>query len=440
MRRAAANCSLAALLALAPALASAASVEQLRELVQKGRAEQAYADGKRMAATAADPEFAYYFGVAAIESGHAGEGVLALERYLARYPKDDRARFDLGRGYYALGDAQRAREAFETVLGHGPTSDRRATIERFLDAIQAQSSRRANASGAYVELGAGADSNAVAATGATALEAPLLDGLLAVPAGAKRGAGLFLAGAGARYARPLAGAVSLKAGARYEGRYRLGSFDRQLDQDALGGFGELDLIDGQDLYRARLSYSVLTADDARYRKLSALGGEWRRQMDELNSMSLYAQYAGLAYPASPAADSNLYALGAGWRRAFVQRYLPVVELEALYGRERSAASPARDDRSRKLYSLRARVSATPWPRWALSGGISYTGSRYDAPDPALIATRGDDAYGLDAGLSYRWSQRLTLRADLLYADNRSNLPLYEYDRNLLTLRMRYDLR
>ena len=440
MRRAAASCSLAALLALAPALASAESVAQLRELVQKGRAEQAYAAGKRMAATATDPEFSYYFGVAAIESGHAGEGVLALERYLARYPQDDRARFDLGRGYYALGDLLRAREAFETVLGHHPTRDRRATIERFLDAIQSQSSRRASASSAYVELGAGADSNAVAATGATALDAPLLDGLLPVAAGAKRGAGLLLAGAGARYARSLDGALSLQAGARYQGSYRLGSFDRQLDREALGGYGELDLIDGRDLYRARLSYSALSADDARYRNLSALGGEWRRQLDELNSMSLYAQYADLAYPASPVTDSNLYALGAGWRRAFVQRYLPVVEVEALYGREKSTASPVRDELSRNLYSLRARVSATPWPRWALSGGVSYTSSRYDAPDPALSATRGDDAYGLNAGLSYRWSQKLTLRADLLYADNRSNLATYEYGRNLLSLRMRYDLR
>jgi hypothetical protein len=439
MRRAAAICSLAALLALAPALASAAPVDQLRELVRKGRAAQAYAEGKRMAATAADPEFAYYFGVAAIESGHAGEGVLALERYLAQFPDDDRARFDLGRGYYALGDPLRAREAFESVLGHQPTPDRRATIERFLDAIQSQSSRDAGASGAYVELGAGQDSNAVAATGATAPEAPLLDGLLPVPAGARRTAGLLLAGAGARYARPLAGALSLEAGARYQGRYRLDSFDRQLDQDALGGYGELDLIDGRNLYRARLSYSALTADDARYRNLAALGGEWRRQMDELNSLSLYAQYADLAYPASPATDSNLYALGAGWRRAFVQRYLPVVEVEALYAREKSAASPVRDELSRNLYSLRARVSASPWPRWALSGGVSYTGSRYDAPEPALSLVRGDDTYGLDAGLSYRWTRQLTLLADLLYADNRSNLAAYEYGRNLLTLRMRYDL-
>jgi len=438
MRRAASIC-LAALLALAPALARAAPAVELRELMQKGRAAEAYAAGKRGAGTA-DPEFTYYFGVAAIDSGHAGEGVLALEGYLARFPADDRARFDLARGYYALGDLLRAREAFETVLGNRPTPERRATIERFLDSIQAQGSQRASASSLYFDLGGGVDSNADSGIGDTALEAPLLDGLLPVPAGARRDASVLLAGAGVRFARPLAGALSLQAGVRYEGRYRLGSFDRQLDRDALGGYGELNLLSGRDLYRARLSYSALAADDGRYRNLSALGGEWRRQMDELNSLSLFAQYAGLEYPAGAARDSRLYALGAGWQRAFVQRYLPVVELEALYGRESSAASPVRDDLSRDLYSLRARVSATPWPRWGLSGGVSYTSSRYDAPDPMLVATRGDDYYGLDAGLSYRWSRQLTLRADYLHADNRSNLAAYEYGRDLLTLRMRYDLR
>ena len=438
MRRAA-SIFLAALLALAPALAPAAPADELRELVQKGRAAEAYAAGKRGDA-ATDPEFTYYFGVAAIESGHAGEGVLALERYLARFPADERARFDLARGYYALGDLLRARAAFETVLRGRPSAERRATVERFLDSIQAQASGHASASSLYFDLGGGVDSNAAARLGATALEAPLLDGLLSAPPGARRGAGVLLAGAGARLARPLAGALSLQAGLRYQGSYRPGSFDRQLDQDALGGYGELSVLDGRDLYRARLSYSALASDAERYRNLSALGGEWRRQMDELSSLSLFAQYADLEYPAGPARDSSLYALGAGWRRAFVQRYLPVVQVEALYGRELSAASPVRDDLSRDLYSLRARVSATPWPRWGLSGGLSYTGSRFDAPDLALVGTRGDDYYGLDAGLSYRWSRQLTLRADYLHADNRSNLAAYDYGRNLLTLRMRYDLR
>ncbi|MFZ1910395.1 MAG: hypothetical protein WAU52_15055, partial [Burkholderiales bacterium] len=269
---------------------------------------------------------------------------------------------------------------------------------------------------------------------------PLLDGLLRSPGGAKRGSSFLLAAAGARFARPLSGAVSMQGGLRYDGRYQSNGFDRRFDQEALGGYGGITLLRGQDLYRANLSYATLAVDANRYRSVSALGGEWQRQVDELNSYSLFAQYAALAFPADAASDSDFYAVGAGWRQAFVQRYQPVVQLQALVGREQSSASPARDDLSRDLYSLRAGVSTTPWPGWGVSGGLSYTASRFLGQDPSLAATRRDDCFGLDAGLSYRWSRQLTLHADYLHADNRSSLDAYKYGRDVLTLRMHYDMR
>ena len=128
----------AALLAQMGAHAWAAPADELRTLVQKGRSAEAYAAGTRHPAELGDPDFDFYFGVAAIDSGHAAEGVVVLERYLARFPADDRARFNLARGYYALGELLRARQEFETVIKHRPAPDRRATIERFLDSIQAR--------------------------------------------------------------------------------------------------------------------------------------------------------------------------------------------------------------------------------------------------------------------------------------------------------------
>ena len=439
MRRTVLSC-VAALLALTGTLAHATSSEELRALVQKGRAAEAYTAGKLQPGAPGDLAFDYYFGVAAIESGHAGEGVLALERFLKRFPADDQARFDLARGYYALGDLLRAREAFESVSAHRPSPERQATIERFLDSIQAQGWRDAGASSLYVDVGGGVDSKCGAGIGASPIEPALLDGLLAAPGGVKRGTSFLLAGAGARFAQPLTGAVSLQGGLRYEGRYQSNGFDRQFDQDTLGGYGGVTLLSGQDLYRANVSYATLAVDASHTRNISALGGEWQRQLDELNSFSLYAQTAALAYPADPASDSDLTALGAGWRHAFVQSYQPVVQLQALYGREKSSASPPRDDLSRDLYALRAGVSTTPWPGWGVSGGLSYIASRFLGPDPLLAVTRGDDTIGLDAGLSYRWSRQLTLRADYLHADNRSNLDAYQYGRDVLTLRMHFDIR
>ena len=299
---------------------------------------------------------------------------------------------------------------------------------------------RGRAAAGWWAWGPARDSATTAGVGADTLGPPGLDGVLLSPASAKRGSSFLLAGAGARFARPLAGAVSLQGGLRYQGRYQSNGFDRRFDQDALAGYGGISLLRGQDLYRASLSYAALALDAGRYRNISALGGEWQRQVDELNAYSLFAQYAALDYPASPSSDADLYALGAGWRRAFVQRYLPVVQLQALYGREKSSASPLRDDLSRDLYSLRAGVSSTPWPGWGISGGLTYTASRFAAPDPALAAIRRDDTTGLDAGLSYRWPRQPTPQADYLHADNRPNLEASNDGRDVLTLPMHYDIR
>ena len=79
------------------------------------------------------------------------------------------------------------------------------------------------------------------------------------------------------------------------GRYQTSGFDRQFDNEALGGYGGLSFLRGRDLYRARISYSALLVDAGRYRNISALGGEWQRQLDELNTVSLFGQYAALAW-------------------------------------------------------------------------------------------------------------------------------------------------
>jgi uncharacterized protein (PEP-CTERM system associated) len=113
-------------------------------------------------------------------------------------------------------------------------------------------------------------------------------------------------------------------------------------------------------------------------------------------------------------------------------------VQALLGQEKNDASPVRDDLSRDLCTLRGGLALTPAARWGLSAGLSYTRSRFKEADPLFLVTRGDDYYGFDAGVSYRLSKQLALRADYLHSDNRSNIELYKYTRDLITLRARYE--
>jgi hypothetical protein len=197
----------------------------------------------------------------------------------------------------------------------------------------------------------------------------------------------------------------------------------------------------KDLYRLTGSYAQLAVDYRRFREVAALGAEWHRQFDELNTGSLFGQFAKLDYPASPVRDAEFYGLGVGWRRAFIGAIQPVFQLQGLIGKEdNQASSPSRPDLSRDIYTLRGGVSITPAPQWGASVGANYTRSRFKGPDPLFLATRDDDYYGLELGASYRWTKDITLRADYLHSENSSNIALYDYKRDVVTFRLRYEFR
>ena len=90
---------LAASLFVGATPAAAQSPEELRKLLDQGKADEAYQLGRRAPARLGTPAFDFVFGVAAVNSGHAAEGVLALERFVLALPDEDAGRVELARGY-----------------------------------------------------------------------------------------------------------------------------------------------------------------------------------------------------------------------------------------------------------------------------------------------------------------------------------------------------
>lgn len=79
----------AGLWAGAAATAWAAPVDDLRSMIESGRSAEAYVTYGAGSDVATRPEaFDRWCGAAAVDLGRAGEGVLALERYVLRFPDD----------------------------------------------------------------------------------------------------------------------------------------------------------------------------------------------------------------------------------------------------------------------------------------------------------------------------------------------------------------
>jgi hypothetical protein len=66
------------------------------------------------------------------------------------------------------------------------------------------------------------------------------------------------------------------------------------------------------------------------------------------------------------------------------------------------------------------------------------GSQYNAEDALTLIRRQDNYYGLSAAATYALKRQVIVGAELLGARNGSNLALYEYERGMLTFRIRYE--
>ena len=142
----------AAALLLSTGVTMALPADDVKALLGLGKDREAYEIGKAAPEALGTPLFDFYFGVAALNAGVPGEGVLALERYLLQFPDNRSAKFQLARGYFILGEDHLAREEFSN-LALASTATELDTITQFLDAIRARESRYKRTASAFAEVG-----------------------------------------------------------------------------------------------------------------------------------------------------------------------------------------------------------------------------------------------------------------------------------------------
>src|SRR5512134_600530 len=182
--------------------APGAPADEVRSLLEQGRSKEAYELASRHPEELGKPEFDFYYGIAAVDSGHAGAGVLALERYIVQFPDNDRARLELARAYFVLGELVRAREEFETVLRSKPPAEVEATIYRFMDSFRSQETRYRTSASFYVELGGGYDSNVNSGVGNPVISVPTLGVVQLAQIGARSADYFAHVGAGGQFSHP----------------------------------------------------------------------------------------------------------------------------------------------------------------------------------------------------------------------------------------------
>lgn len=428
---------LAALLlaALVAGGAAAAPLDDMRRLVDSSQFEQAVMLAQRHPELIGDVHFDFLYGVAAVSSGRVPEGLLALERHLAAVPANDRARLELARGYFMLGEYARARSEFEFVLRYNPTPGTRRTIETFLSAMQLRGTELQGSARLYVDAGIGYDTNVN--LGSRLDELVLESGIepiVGTPAQAVSDR-FAIVGVGAQHQMRVSPRFSVFFGGDLD--QRVNATHREFDLGSIALHAGFTQLRGEALYRFTLGVGELRVGGERYRDSLSVGGEATWSLGAGRSFNGSAQYVEYRHAAAESQrDARAVTLAATWSEQWPRAFgAPQAGLRLAWTGETNTRM--RDDLGRDVLLARLYGAFTPTQQLRLTGSVTLYGARYRAQDFGFGNTRQDTALNLDLLATYAIDPRWSLRAEWLSAWTRSNQDLYDSDRHSLAVKTRY---
>ncbi len=422
-------------LPLAVSAQTTSPFEAIQQQVTDGQYEAAYKLGKRMPERQGDAHFDFLFGVAAINIGKVPEGVLALERHLAAVPGNDRARLDLARGYFELGDYVRARSEFEFVLRYNPPKEVRSNIERYLDAMQTRDAFANKASSQlFLEAGVGHDSNVNAGTYNTQITLPTGPVVLANATSRAATSQVYTVAGAGQWVRRVTPAFAVFGGGDFNQKSNPSAsvFDT-LNAAANAGFS---VVSGPVLYKLSVTEAMMLVDNTRYRDTLSATGEAQYGYGEGLMVNGVLQYAEQSYTASNSIrDSKSLTFGGGFQKSFAGTWRPALGFQV--SRTKEDNLNRRDDLNRTTATAQMSVAVNPTEQLGLSLGVARQHSDFAAPDIAFGTVRSDRLWSVDLSANYALSRQWVVRAEVQWSENASNQDLYAFKRTLGMLKTRY---
>ena len=409
--------------------------DQLKALIERQHAREAYELGLEHPELMGDPLFDYVFGVAAVDSGRVSLGVLALERVLLTNPADDLARLELARAYFALGEFQRAREEFDEVKRHRPPPGVVKTVNQFLEGIKRKEGEYKVLWSAYGEFGLGYNSNVNAATAVDSIVLPYI-GPVQLAASSRPLPSPFGVGA-------LGGSVSVPIDYDTHAFMNVNASTQkysQADGYNLGGAvvtGGLRYNEGANEYKVLAFGSLAQLSVVPVPNTAGGGLEYSRRLNETESLLAGASAIRLGYPSDFVAyNSNLGTAMLGYRQVFpLVKWQPVLDLTATFAKQTNISD--RPDLGRTLVGGNVQISFMPNTQTGISLGAGYAQSNYGSDDLLYQTNRSDGLISANAVIQYSLTKELSARAEFTYFNNLSNLGLYSYNQWTGALKLRY---
>lgn len=416
------------------------TVTEARALLERGQAQQAF-DLLNPLETprAGDPDFDTTLGIAANETGQFTRAVFALERVLSVQPDNARARAELGRALYAVGDTRASRRVLLETRQADIPQGAADTIDRFLQAIDRTEEAARSSVRPYLEAGFGYDSNINSGPGnahvAVPSAVPLIGGLVFTLApGSVKTTGSFVTLGGGISGRYVVGprwSLIGNASGNARANSKTSQFDTtQVDLNA-GASYRYDKHEFSGVYQAG-SYSV---DGSRLRDQQGVIGEWTYRPDGFRQWSTYVQWGKLSYPGQSLRDADRTVLGTSYAHVFRNGLLVFGGAYAGTEKERASGFP---QFGHKLLGLRLGAQHPVRDSLAVFGSIAYEDRDYGGQDPLFLVTRHDRQTTLNLGFNWIPAKYWRVTPQLSLSTIKSNIVISDFNKSVLGVTIRRD--
>ena len=416
---------------------SVVAAESLKALVDSGRYQAAYELAmSQELEQAGEPQFDFLFGLSALEAGHPQLAVFALERVLVAVPQDHRARLELGRAYFVLGDYEKSRELFDKVLAAKPPQRVKDNVQLFMKELEQRSKLRDRQFSANAGLKFGHDSNINSATTLYSTTLPDSGLTLELPETSRElSDSFFEVDAAANYMQLLRKDMGYFLSASFNQHQNINhdGFDTSL----LGLNGGYVYQAGGHSIRVPLQYQYLRVDSDFYRSSAGLGLEWGMSTQAGYQYMLFSQWAQQRHAdAESLRDVDLGLFGLGVSRGLPATNL-VFSLSAYSAREKPKQA-AGEHFGRGYSGLRLGLGWSPRPEHQLQLSMTQQQVEHDAIHPLFAVIRDDDYAQVSLDWQWRYKPQWRFSFGASYSQNDSNIDIYTYKRSMQYLGCAYD--
>lgn len=425
--------------ALATLSAQAADdlVRQGAELVKAGKGKQAYTLLEpQESARAGDKDFDLLLGIAALDAGQNTRAIFALERVLAVDPNNARARAEIARAYLAVGETQAAKAEFQNVKQLGVPADVASTIDRLLSAVERLENEGKPSVRAFIEGTVGYDTNVNAAPARGEVAIPAFGNLLFTLSDTSKAKEDWFGsiGGGVNFTYPVDQQLAIVGSVAGSQRWNqdVSSADL-LNADASLGAA---YTQGRNVYSFNLQYNTISVENDRFRDALGFSAQVQHNLDARNQLSAFVQYSDLSYIGQPARDADRWVAGVGYAHAWREGLIGYGSVYSLTERvhDKSLAPFLGLDG----YGVRVGGQQRLDERTTLFGSLAYETRRGQSADPTFLRSRNDDQLIANISVSYQLKKDLRVSGHYSYIDQGSNIDIYEYDRNIVSVTLRQD--